>query len=275
MRKPATAWVVQDPPRLQRHRVARSGGACKRDLYGERRKLRPWDAAAAKTLGHAITVYVPDNAAKKKLDALTELGATIKPLPFNQWWQVMTDHGHPDEPGVFLHPVADTAVLAGDATIGLEIMQDLPDADAILVPFGGGGLISGISAAAKAIRPEVRAIGCESTAATPLAAALTANTPVEVPFDQSTFINGIGSTRVLDEMWPLLRRLVDGAISVTPSDAQDAMRVLHQETGQIAEGAGAVPLAAALSERVQTGKIVCVISGGNIDAAIAEEFLNG
>ncbi|MEE8371478.1 MAG: pyridoxal-phosphate dependent enzyme, partial [Sphingomonadales bacterium] len=180
-------------------------------------------ALAAAELGCSLKVFAPEGAARKKIEALKGLGATVELLPFEGWWKIMIDHGRAGEPGVFMHPVADPRVIAGNATIGLEIIEDLPETDCILVPFGGGGLISGIGSAAKALKLGVRMIGCESEAATPLAAALQAGGPVKVPFDTGTFINGIGSTSVLDEMWPLVSVIVDGAASVSVEEAGRAV----------------------------------------------------
>ncbi len=263
IRAGANALLSQDPAQLQKGIFTASAGNFGQGL-----------AAAAAKLGHTVTVYAPDTAARKKLQALEDMRAEIRLLPFDAWWQVMENHGHPKDGGVFIHPVAETSVMAGNGTIGLEILEDLPDTDAILVPFGGGGLSTGIGVAAKHIKPEIRILGCETEAATPLAAAFDQQRPVKVPFDTSTFINGIGSAGVLPEMWPFIQRFVDGAVSASVEETKEALRTLAFKNAVIAEGAGAAPVAAALAGKGGAGKIVCVVSGGNIDAAALAGILS-
>ncbi len=228
---------------------------------------------AAQSLGCPIKVFVPAKAAQKKIEALRGLGAVVEALDFTDWWQIIEERGRAGEPGRFLHPVADQRVLEGNATIGLEIMEDLPETDCILVPFGGGGLITGIGAAAKSVRPGVRMIGCESRAATPLKAALEAGHPVEVEYDQETFINGIGCTGVLEIMWPLVREVVDQAIVVSLEEAGQAVAELVKSNAVIAEGAGAVALAAARKLPDRSLNLVAVISGGNLGLDVVAELL--
>ncbi len=160
-------------------------------------------AYAAKKLGVPATVLLPENAAANKVAALKRLGANIRFLPDNEWWQVIADHGHAEIPGTFIHPVASQDVLAGDGTVGLEIFEDLPDVDTVLVPFGGGGLSCGIASAFRELNPKVRVLGSESEHCAPLAAALDAGKPVQLSCPP-TFISGIGVGKVLDEMWPLV-----------------------------------------------------------------------
>ena len=228
---------------------------------------------AAQSLGCPIKVFVPAKAAQKKIEALRSLGAVVEALDFTDWWQIMEERGRAGEPGHFLHPVAEQKVLEGNATIGLEIMEDLPETDCILVPFGGGGLITGIGAAARSVRPNVRMIACESEAATPLKAALEAGHPVEVAYDQETFINGIGCTSVLEVMWPLVREIVDQALAVTIDEAGQTVTELVKRNAVIAEGAGAVALAAAWSLPDRGLNIVAVISGGNIGLDVVADLV--
>lgn len=230
-------------------------------------------AIAAQSLDCPIKVFVPAKAAQNKIEALRSLGAVVEALDFTDWWKILEDHGRAGEPGHFLHPVADQNVLEGNATIGLEIMEDLPGADCILVPFGGGGLITGIGAAAKSVRPAVRLIGCESEAATPLAAALKAGHPIEVPYDDETFINGIGCTSVLEIMWPLVQEMVDQAVAVTLEETAYAVTELVKKNALIAEGAGAVALAAARKMPDRGLNLVAVISGGNIGLNVVADLL--
>jgi threonine dehydratase len=231
-------------------------------------------ALAARRLGIPATLVVPDGAAQTKLDALNELGAKVIRLPFDQWWGVLTSRQCPGQRGTFVHPVAENAVLAGNATIGAEILEDLPECDAIAVPFGGGGLICGIGSVMRRSKPDVRMIVVESQAAQPAAAALKNGGPVSVPHLKS-FVDGMGSTTVLPEMWPLLQVIADAATSVSFVEIADAVRLLAQRHHVIAEGAGAASLAAAMAGRAGAGNIVCIISGGNIDPPKLAAILNG
>lgn len=223
-------------------------------------------AWAARGLGVATTIVMPDGAAATKAAALEALGARVIRVPFADWWSVMTTRRFDGAPGALFHPVADSHVVAGNATIGLEILEDLTDIDTVLVPFGGGGLISGIGSVMRRLSPRTRMIAVESEGGQPAAAALTAGGPVVVPFAPS-FVDGIGSNTVLDAMWPLVRQTTDAAVSAGFAEIADAIRLLAARYHVIAEGAGAAAVAAALSGRAGGGRIVCVITGGNIDAA--------
>jgi len=231
-------------------------------------------AFAAQRLGIPATLVVPERAAQTKVNALIELGANVIRLPFDQWWDVLTSRRCPGEQGVFVHPVAENAVLAGNATIGVEILEDLPDVDAVAVPFGGGGLICGIGSVMRRRRPAVRMVAVESEAAQPAAAALRAGHPVTVPHQQS-FVDGMGSSTVLAPMWPLLEQMADAAACVSFAQIADAVRMLAQRHRVIAEAAGAASLAAAMTGQAGKGNIVCIISGGNIDPDKLAAILNG
>ncbi len=221
-------------------------------------------AWGARDLGVPCTVVMPDSAPSTKVNAVKRLGATIVPLPYDDWWQTLRDHGREGMPGRFIHPVADRDVMAGNGTIGLEIVEDLPDVDAVLVPFGGGGLVSGIATAVRALQPKARIYGCEVETSTPLSAALAAGHPVVVERTPS-FVDGIGGRGVLDEMWPIVSKLVDTALVATIAETRAAIRLLVERVRVVAEGAGGVPVAAALAGRAGQGRIVCIVSGGNID----------
>jgi len=229
-------------------------------------------AWSARALGVACTVVMPETAPRTKVDAVERLGGRIVYLPYDEWWQTLADHGRPGIRGTFVHPVADRMVMAGNGTIGLEIAEELPDADAILVPFGGGGLISGISTAARATIPNVAVYGCEVGTSTPLTAALAANAPVKVERTPS-FVDGIGGRGVLPEMWPVVRSLVNGAIVASLDEVASAVRLLVERARVVAEGAGATPVACALQHAPAGKKIVCVVSGGNIDTKVLAELL--
>jgi threonine dehydratase len=218
----------------------------------------------ARRLGIPCTVVVPEHAPKTKLEAVERLGASIVRIPFEEWWGVIEKHHLPGIDATFIHPVSDPAVIAGNATVGLEIFEDLPDVDTILVGYGGGALSSGIAAALRALKPEVKVYACEVSTAAPFAASLAAGSPQPVDYEPS-FVDGIGGRTMLAEMWPLASTLLAGSIVVTPAEAAAALRLVIERNHVVAEGAGAVPVAAALSGKAGTGTIACVVSGGNID----------
>jgi threonine dehydratase len=227
---------------------------------------------AAKQLGVRVTSVVPDSAAKSKLQALEKLGVTLDVRPYDEWWRVMEAPAAHGFGANFVHPVMDPAVLAGNGTIGLELIEDLPDLATVLVPYGGGGLAVGIAAAVKAHRTNIRVFAVETEAAMPVAAAFEAGGPVSVTMTPS-FVTGMGSTRVLDPMWPLVRSLLDGSVSTTLAETASAIRLLVERHHVIAEGAGAAPVAAALTRN--DGPVVCVVSGGHLDTAHLQTILAG
>jgi threonine dehydratase len=231
-------------------------------------------AFAARQIGVPATVVVPEGSAATKAKALAELGARVVRLPFDEWWTVLTSRRHAGEEGIFIHPVAESAVLAGNATIGAEIIEELANIDAVVVPFGGGGLACGIGSVMRRLKPGVRMIVAESEAAQPAAAALANGRPVPVRHLQS-FVDGMGGTTVLDVMWPLVRDMVDRAVCVSFADIAGAIRLLAGRHHVIAEAAGAASVAAALGGHAGNGNIVCIVSGGNIDAPKLGAILNG
>ncbi len=231
-------------------------------------------AYAAGQIGVPCAAVVPDHAPQTKLAAIERLGGTVVKVPFDEWWQVILTHRFDGLPGRMIHPVSNPDVMAGNGTIGLEILEDLPDVDAIVIPYGGGGLSCGIAAAAKAIKPDVLVYAAEVETAAPLAASLAAGRPVEVNYKPS-FVDGCGSRSVLAEMWPLASTLLDGALVVTLDEVAQAIRLLAERNRVIAEGAGAVSVAAALAGKAGTGTVACIVSGGNIDAAKLAVILCG
>ncbi len=228
----------------------------------------------ARRMGVPCTVIVPDHAPATKLAAIERLGGRVVKVPFDRWWQTVVEHGHPDVPGFFVHPVSDPAVIAGNGTIGLEILEDLPDVDTILVPYGGGGLSCGIACAIRGSGAAARVYACEVESAAPFAASLAAGEPVEVGYSPS-FVDGIGAKTLLAEMWPLAKSVLAGSIVVSPAEAAAAVRTLVERARVVAEGAGSTPVAAATTGKAGSGKIVCVVSGGNIDPAKLAEILAG
>jgi threonine dehydratase len=231
-------------------------------------------AFAARSRGIPAVAVVPDAAAATKTAALERLGAKVIHVPFGAWWQALTTRSFAGESGLFVHPVAEPGVLAGNATIGEEILEDLPDCDTVVVPFGGGGLLCGIGSVMRRRRPAVRMLVVESEAAQPAAAALRAGRPVAVSHRQS-FVDGMGSTTVLEEMWPLVREVADGAVCMSFEAIVESIRLLALRHRIIAEPAGAASVAAALGGSAGRGNVVCIVSGGNIDAPKLAAILNG
>jgi threonine dehydratase len=229
-------------------------------------------AWVARALGLPATIVVPEHAPQTKLAAIERLGGRVVKLPYDDWWNVIVTSRADGIEGLFVHPVQDPAVMAGNGTIGLEILEDLPDPDAVVIPYGGGGLTAGIASAVKALRPQTKIFTAEPETAAAMAAALRAGQPASVDY-QPSFVDGSGSRRVLDSMWPLVAPLVDGGLSIPVGEARAAVRTLAEHVRIIAEGAGALAPAAALSGRAGSGKIVCVVSGGNIDLSTLAEIL--
>ena len=263
IRAAVNAVKTADPDTLRKGVLAPSAGNFGQGL-----------AWAAREMGVSATIVAPDGSAATKVAALEALGARVIRLPFDEWWTVLTSRRFDGVDALFLHPVAESAVVAGNATIGAEILEDLPEVGTVIAPFGGGGLISGVGSVMRRLKPEVRMIAVESQAAQPAAAALANGGPTKVSFDQS-FVDGMGSTTVLDEMWPLVRETVDEALCASFGEIADAIRQLALKHRIIAEGAGAAAVAAALSGKAGGGDIVCIISGGNIDASKLGAILNG
>ncbi|MCY3864492.1 MAG: pyridoxal-phosphate dependent enzyme [Chloroflexi bacterium] len=226
----------------------------------------------ARRLGISCSVVVPDHAPATKLAAIERLGGRVIKLPFERWWDVIVSGAYDGLDGLFIHPVRDADVMAGNGTIGLEILEDAPDLDAVVIPYGGGGLSCGIASALRALKPDTRVYAAEVETAAPLAASLRAGQPVEVAYEPS-FVDGIGGKSVLPEMWTLARALLDGSLVASLDEARAAIRLLAERGRVIAEGAGAAPVAAALAGRAGGGKVVCVVSGGNIDCEVLAGIL--
>ncbi len=224
-------------------------------------------------LGLKTTIVVPEHAPETKLTAIERLGGHVLRVPYDEWWQAIVDGRIEGQEGLFVHPVADEAVMAGNGTIGLEILEDLPDVDAVVIPVGGGGLTVGIASAIKALRPQATICTAEPETGAALQAALAAGEPTDVDY-QVSFVDGSGSRRVLDTMWPRLEPLVDRALSVSIADTAAAVRTLAERVRVIAEGAGALATAAALAGDAGSGKVACVVSGGNINLATLSEILS-
>jgi len=229
-------------------------------------------ALAARRRKLQLTVHAPDNAARVKLEAAVKLGARIVEHPFADWWRILSTRQTGADDGAFIHPVAEVGVMLGNGTIGLELAADWPELDTVVVPYGGGGLISGIALALRALGRKVRIVACEIETAAALSAAFAAKEPVRIERKPS-FVDGIGSSFVLPEMWPLVSRLVDDVVVVSLSEAEAAVKTLAVKHHLVAEGAGAVAYAAAHSDRCGGKHVAAVISGGNIDPGILGAIL--
>lgn len=261
-------------------------GAANRLRQADRAQLEKgvWTASAgnmaqgvawcARQFGVPCTVVAPDHAPQAKLSAMERLGAKYIKVPLADWFQIIITSRFEGMEGVFVHPVTDPAVMAGNGTIGLEILDDLPDVDAVVIPYGGGGLSCGIASAVRECKPDVKIYACEIETAAPLAAAFKAGAPVQIETARS-FVDGMGAPALIPEMWERARRLLDGALVTTLAETAAALKLMAERNHIIAEGAGAGPVAAALSGQAGTGKVVCVVSGGNIDTEKVVKILRG
>ena len=221
-------------------------------------------ALAAREAGTRCSVMVMDTAPETKLQAIERLGAAIVRATYDECWRTVESHGSDRMTGHFVHPFDDDRFIAGNATAGLEILEDLPDVQAIVAPLGGGGLLAGLAAAVQELKPDTRVFAAEPETAAPLAASRTAGRPVYFEQWTASFVDGAGGKSVLASMWPLLARLA-GSIVVSLDDVASAMKLVAERSHVIAEGAAGCAIAAALSGRAGSGKVVAVVSGGNID----------
>ena len=266
IRGAANAMALADPETLRRGVFTASAGNMAQGVAWNARKL-----------GVRCRVIVPEQAPRAKLDAIERLGGEVIKAAFDDWWRVMIEHRYPGVEGLFIHPFRSREVIAGNGTIGLEIAEDLPEVETVIVPWGGGGLSCGIASALAAVRPGARVFACEVSTGAPLAASLAAGSPQEIAYTPS-FVDGIGAKSLLSDMWPLARDLLAGSLVVSVAEAAAAVRLIATRCRVIAEGAGATSVAAALGSGLprQDGcPIVCVVSGGNIDAGKLAEILAG
>jgi threonine dehydratase len=231
-------------------------------------------AWCARERGLPCTVIAPDTAPAAKIVAIERLGGRVIRVPFERWWQTFQDRSYPGIDGAFIHAFDDPCVMAGNATIGIEIAEELPDVEAVVIPWGGGGLSCGIGAAMRELAPRCRVLVAEAATATPFAAAFAAGMPQTVDY-KASFVDGIGSRSVFPRMLDRALAVVDGALVCTLEEIVSALRVIAERARVIAEGAGACAVAAALSGRAGGGKIACIVSGGNIDAATLVQALRG
>ncbi|MEJ7791652.1 MAG: threonine/serine dehydratase [Gaiellaceae bacterium] len=231
-------------------------------------------AWAARELGVPATIVVPEHAPQTKLDAIERLGGRIVKVPYERWWQAIVESRYDGVDGLFVHPVQDEPVMAGNGTIGLELAEQLPSADTVVVPWGGGGLFTGIASALAVRQPRTKVYAVEPATGAAVAAALAAGEPQAAEYTAS-FVDGAGSRTLLPAVWERARDLLAGSFTVTLDETAAAVRLLAERARVVAEGAGALSVAAALSGRVPGERIVVVVSGGNIDSHRLAAILAG
>lgn len=232
-------------------------------------------AYAARAFGVPCTVVAIETAPQTKLDRMRALGATIVPVSYDKAWEACEVHAFDGAQGTFIHPFDNHDFIAGHGTMGLEIVEDCPDVRAVICAIGGGGLITGVGSAIKALRPEVQLLGAEPETAAPYALSLREGAPRKFTDWTASFVDGAGGKSVTERMWQRMRPVTDGTIIVTLDETRDAMRLIAAKTRTISEGAGALALAAARTGKAGDGPIVCVVSGGNIDLAKFAELVAG
>jgi len=230
-------------------------------------------AYAARQFGVPSTVVAIETAPQTKLERMRALGAAIVPVSYEQAWQSAEAHAHPGLDGTFVHPFDNHDFIAGHGTMGLEILEDLPDVRTVIAAIGGGGLITGVGSAIKALRPEAKVLGAEPETAAPYALSLREGGPRRFTDWQPSFVDGAGGKSVTERMWQRMQPVVDGTITVTLDQTREAMRLIAEKTRTIAEGAGALALAAAVTGEAGDGPVVVVVSGGNIDLAKFAELV--
>jgi len=222
-------------------------------------------AYAARAAGVPCMVVVVETAPKSKLDRMQAFGAKLIPVPYEIAWKALDERSFPGAGGTFIHPFDDDNFIAGHGTMGLEILEDAPDVAVVIASIGGGGLITGVASAIKALKPEVEVFGVEPETAAPAALSFQKGSPQVFPNWKASFVDGAGGQSMFPRMWERMKPVVDNYIVVTLEETKNAMRLMAEKTRIISEGAGALPLTAALSGKAGKGPIVAIVSGGNID----------
>jgi threonine dehydratase len=230
-------------------------------------------AYAARKFGVPSTVVAIETAPQTKLDRMRALGATIVPVSYQQAWEAAEAHAFEGLDGTFIHPFDNHDFIAGHGTMGLEILEDLPEVRTVIAAIGGGGLITGVGSAIKGKRPDVKVLGAEPETAAPYAYSIREGGPSWFPDWQASFVDGAGGKSVTERMWQRMRAVTDGTITVTLDQVREAMRLMAEKSRTISEGAGALALAAALTGEAGEGPMVCVVSGGNIDISKFSELV--
>jgi threonine dehydratase len=222
-------------------------------------------AYAARQAGVPCTVVVIETAPKSKLERMRALGANLIPAPYGAAWKALEERSFPGAEGTFVHPFDDHNFITGHATMGLEILEDAPDAEAVIASIGGGGLITGVASAIKALKPEIKVLGVEPETAAPAALSFEKGSPQVFKNWKASFVDGAGGQSMFPRMWERMKPVVDDYIVVSLDETKKAMRLMAEKTRIISEGAGALPVAAALTGKAGTGPIIAIVSGGNID----------
>lgn len=235
-------------------------------------------AWTARQLGIPCTVVAPETAPETKVKSIERLGGRVVKVQFEEWWRAFEQRAYPGIEAAFIHAFDDLNVMAGNGTIALEIIEDLPDVDAVVIPWGGGGLTCGIAVAMRTLSPKCKVYAAEVATAAPLAASLAVGSPQTVNY-QPSFVDGIGAKSVFPQMLERAQGLIDGSLVAKVEEVAAALRLLAERNRIIAEGAGACPVACALAGKAGKGKVVCIVSGGNIDfgklcAILTEENVN-
>ena len=262
IRGASNAIAHLSPEKLERGLVTASAGNMAQGV-----------AWCARKLGIPCTVIAPATAPETKISAIERLGGRVIKVSFDEWWRAFEERAYPGVDGAFIHSFDDPDVMAGNGTIALEILEDLPDVEAVVIPWGGGGLTCGIASALRSLRPACKIFTAEAATAAPLAASMAAGVPTEINYQRS-WIDGIGAKAVFPQMFERARNLIDGTLVAELDSVVEALRLMVQHNHIVAEGAGACPVACALSGQAGTGKIVCVVSGGNIDLAKLQRILS-
>jgi len=261
IRGAANAIAHLQPDQLERGVVTASAGNMAQGVAWCARKLRI-----------PCTVIAPASAPEAKIDAIERLGGRVVKVSFDAWWRAFEQRSYPGVEGTFIHAFDDAAVMAGNGTIALEVLEDLPDIDGVIIPWGGGGLTCGIASALRQLKPDCRVFTAEVATAAPLAASMAAGKPTTIDY-QPSWVDGIGARAVFPQMFERARSLIDGSLVADLEQVATALRLLVQHNHIVAEGAGACPVACALSGSAGSGKLVCIISGGNINPAKLAEIL--
>jgi len=231
-------------------------------------------AYAARQAGVPCSVVVIETAPESKIERMRALGANLIPVPYETAWNALEARSYPGAEGTFIHPFDDHDFIAGHATMGLEILEDAPDAVAVIAGIGGGGLITGVGSAIKALRPEIKIWGAEPETAAPTALSFEKGSAQVFENWQASFVDGAGGRSVFPRMWERMKPVVDGVIVVSLDETRKAMRLMAEKARIISEGAGALPLAAALTGKAGQGPIVAIVSGGNVDLAKFSELIS-
>jgi threonine dehydratase len=261
IRGAANAIARLSPEKLERGVVTASAGNMAQGV-----------AWCARSLGIPCTVVAPSTAPDTKVKAIERLGGRVIKVSFAEWWRAFEERSYPGVEGTFIHAFDDPDVMAGNGTIALEILEDLNDPDAVVIPWGGGGLTCGIASALRQLRPECKIFAAEVETAAPLTASFAAGAPTEVDY-QASWVDGIGAKVVFPQMFERARKLIDGSLVADLNSVAEALRLMVTHNHVVAEGAGACSVACALSGNAGTGKIVCIVSGGNIDSSKLLELL--